>query len=618
MFKNKDYIKQFTDMMSEGFIFIDDEGKIQIYNEKAKEIFRISCHEDIGHDGGRLNLGDIVIIGDNCLGKDDGGLTPKDLTYIGIYDDKINIKDAFVGIGVYKNKDCKPIYFHKKLDEKKDDLILDTVFQNIKINVHINFIKKYIAIIVENKRFQLPYMNAIGHMVVIDKATKKVKFYQTRGYTARGESIANLLLGKSFRAKGKNVEQLDVLGKNIFDIHEGGDTIKEFYQVARGSDISYKDKFTEINGFLTLCTLLPVTIEGKRVGAALKVEDISMLKKIIKERDEALLHVEEMEKKLKEEQDTKDLFSSILGESKEMKAVKKLAYKASKTDSTVLLLGESGTGKSLLAHAIHKASNYKDQPFIHVNCGAIPEQLLESELFGYEKGAFTGARREGKAGLFEVADKGTIFLDEIGEMNLSVQVKLLKVLQNKTFFRVGGTKEKSVNVRIIAATNKNLEEEMRIGKFREDLYYRINVFPIWMPPLRERREDIYPFVQQILPKICKKLGCENKSVSGEAFYMLLEYDWPGNVRELENVLERAVNLSEGNIIKSIHLPISKKYGKKEEVKPLKEAIYDVEKKCIENALRLYNGNKIKAMKALKIGKTSFYEKLKKYNIQYKK
>ncbi|MCT4621681.1 MAG: sigma 54-interacting transcriptional regulator [Marinisporobacter sp.] len=617
MFENKNYIKQFTDMMTEGFIFIDHQGKIQIYNEKAKQIFGIKHHEGMGHEEGKICPGDIIIIGDNCLGKDDGGLTPKDLLYIGIDDRKINIKDRLIGIGVYKNKETSPIYIHQKQDEKKDDFILDTVFQNIKIHVKINFIKKYVSITVENKRFEIPYMNAIGHMVVLDKDTRNVKFYQTRGYTARGESIANLLLGKDFRAKGKNIKGLDVIGKNIFDIHESGDTIKEFYQVARGKDISYKDKFTEINGFPTLCTLVPVTIKGKRVGAALKVEDISMLKKVITERDEALLHIEEMERKLREEQDTKNVFSEILGESEEIKLVKKLAYKASKTNSTVLLLGESGTGKSLLAEAIHKASKYKNKSFIHVNCGAIPEELLESELFGYEKGAFTGARSEGKRGLFEAADEGTIFLDEIGEMNLSVQVKLLKVLQNKTFFRVGGTKEIVVDIRIIAATNRNLEDEMSKGRFREDLYYRINVFPIWIPPLRERKQDIYLLVHQILPKICERLGCKNKNISDEALYTLLEYGWQGNIRELENVLERAVNISEGNIIKPTHLAIrEKKKEEKEDIKSLKESVQDAEKRIIQKTLNLYDGNKLKTMKALKIGKTSFYEKLKKYHIRH--
>lgn len=619
MLENKNYIKQFTELMTEGFIFIDTQGNIQVYNNKAKEIFGIVYPQGVGHEEGKIEVGDIVIIADNALGRDDGGLMPKDLICIGIEDRSIHLNDAFIGIGVYKDRGIKPIYKKVALDSNIDDLTLNTIFQELPCSIQIDFVKKFISITVQEQTFTMSYINAIGHMVVLDGVTKKIKFYQAGGYTARGESIANLLLGKPFRAKGKKEDELDVIGKNIFEIHEGGDTIQAFYQVARGGDIHYKDKFAEINGYPTLCTLVPVSIEGKRVGAALKVEDISMLKKVTKERDEALLHIEEIEKKMKEEKKRQKLFSEILGDSEEINQVKKLAYKAAQSNSTVLILGESGTGKSLLAKAIHRTSRKKDKPFIHVNCGAIPEQLLESELFGYEKGAFTGAKNEGKIGFFEMAQGGTIFLDEIGEISLSLQVKLLKVLQNKSFFRVGGTKEIVVDVRIIAATNKNLEEEMHKGKFREDLYYRIHVFPIWIPPLRERKQDIHSLVHKLLSEICYRLECGEKRISGEALYRLTQYDWPGNVRELENVLERAVNLTEGNMIGVKHLMTHNHKNSKEKdippIQPLKDALHAHEKKLIEEALRYYHGNRNQTMKALQIGKTSFYEKLKQYHIK---
>jgi transcriptional regulator with PAS, ATPase and Fis domain len=221
--------------------------------------------------------------------------------------------------------------------------------------------------------------------------------------------------------------------------------------------------------------------------------------------------------------------------------------------------------------------------------------------------------------MFELAEGGTIFLDEIGEISLLLQVKLLQVLQDKSFFKIGGNKNIEVNVRIIVATNRNLEDEMLKGSFREDLYYRINVFPIWIPPLRERKQDIYPLVQNMLPMICSRIGCESKRVSGEALSILSGYEWPGNIRELENILERAVNLAEGNTILSTHLAINKiKNIKKHEVKQiesLKEAIIETEKKAITNAILLSGGDKKAAMKLLNIGKTSFYEKIKKYNIE---
>jgi transcriptional regulator with PAS, ATPase and Fis domain len=323
------------------------------------------------------------------------------------------------------------------------------------------------------------------------------------------------------------------------------------------------------------------------------------------------------ENQLLEEEALNRAFPKFVGNSKEIEQVKRLALKSAKTNSNVLILGESGTGKSLLAKSIHQNSKLKDEPFIHVNCGAIPETLLESELFGYERGAFTGARREGKKGFFEIANGGTIFLDEIGDISPSLQIKLLEVIQEKSFYKIGGTEKITVDIRIISATNKNLEGEMHKGRFREDLYYRINVFPIWIPPLRDRKQDIIPLVELLLPKICREIDCENKRISGEAVNLILKYHWPGNVRELENILERAVNLAEGNIILSKH--ISLKVGefetKDKAIMPLKEAIEKQEKRFIEEALLLSNGDKKKAWESLEISKTTFYERLNKYNIK---
>jgi transcriptional regulator with PAS, ATPase and Fis domain len=619
MFDKDSYTRKFTDMMSEGFIFIDTEGKIQIYNNKAKEIFGITNSHGIRHSSGKILKEDIIIIGDNFLGKDDGNLTPEALSCIGIRDTDIQIGDAIIAVGSYESKKKEqPVYKYITPDYNTKTLELSCTYLSMKIRGIIDFKNKIISLQVNEEKYNMSYINAIGHIVVLDGSSKKLKFCQTQGYTARGEGIYDLLKGKEYRAKGKGSEFFDVIGKDIFEIHKGGSTIEEFYAVATGKNISYVNEFKEINGRPTMCTLLPVNNNGQRVGAVLKVEDISEIKKVIRERDEALLNLEQMERKLREEESIKELMPEIIGESKEIINVKKLAIKAAKTNSTVLLLGESGTGKSLLARAIHDNSKNKDKPFIHVNCGAIPETLLESELFGYEGGAFTGARGIGKAGMFELAQGGTIFLDEIGEISLSLQAKLLHVLQDKTFFKIGGNKNVEVDVRIIVATNKNLEEEMLKGRFREDLYYRINVFPIWIPPLRERKQDIYFLVHSMLPKICSRIGCERKRISGEALGILSGYEWPGNVRELENILERAVNLAEGNTILSTHLAINKTKNIEKQrakgIRPLKETLAEVERKAIVEALSLTGGDKKAAMKALKISKTSFYDKLKKYEI----
>lgn len=617
-FDSQFYVKMFTNMMSEGFIVIDKEGTIQVYNDKAKEIFGIRHDHQISHDKGKINSGDIVIIADNSLGQDDGKMNLDSLKVLNIKDNNIENGDSLVAVGMFnQNIGIDPILKVLKKEEKEEFLRLKTKFVEINIEVEINFKDKIISIVVNDREYKMSYINAIGHMVILDKETKEMKFYQSHGYTARGESIHDILKGNEYRAKGKDIETLDVIGKNIFEIHKSDSIIQQFYEAAKGKDISYIDEFEEINGYPTMCTLLHVENKGERVGSALKVEDISQIKKVISERDNAIRQLEKAAEQLLEEEILKKAFPRFVGNSKEIEHVKKMALKTSKTNSNVLILGESGTGKTILAKAIHENSKLKEKAFIHVNCGAIPESLLESELFGYEKGAFTGARNEGKKGFFEVADGGTIFLDEIGDISQNLQVKLLQIIQEKSFYRVGGTDKIAVNIRIIAATNKNLEEEMIKGNFREDLYYRINVFPIWIPPLRERKEDINLLVELLLPRICKEIGCENKRISSEAMNLILKYSWPGNIRELENILERAVNLAEGNNIISSHIALKKDNRKtiNDGNVPLKQLLEEQEKIAIEKTLALYGGDKKQAMEALDISKTSFYEKIKRYNIK---
>lgn len=293
-----------------------------------------------------------------------------------------------------------------------------------------------------------------------------------------------------------------------------------------------------------------------------------------------------------------------------MEKVKQLAFKASKTKFNVIITGESGTGKSKLAREIHNSGSYKG-PFVEVICNAIAPSLIESELFGYAPRAFTGADPGGRMGFFEKANGGTIFLDEIGEIPPEIQVKLLHVLQNKRIYRVGSTTPIDVDVRVITATNKNLEEEVARGNFRQDLYYRINVFPINIPPLRERKRDLYILANSILEDICKKYDMPPKQFSEEAVEMILQYDWPGNVRELENIVERAITVCDGKIVYSENLMINAAAGIR---MTLKERLEADEKKIIEEALFKNNDNRKKTMGELGLSRTVFYEKLKKYDI----
>lgn len=304
---------------------------------------------------------------------------------------------------------------------------------------------------------------------------------------------------------------------------------------------------------------------------------------------------------------------NIVGESAVMRKVFSLVEKVSASDSTVLILGESGTGKELVATTVHYQSGRRDKSLIKVNCAALPEGLIESELFGHERGAFTGAVKR-KPGRFELANGGTIFLDEIGDLPLSTQAKILRVIQERQFERVGGTATMTVDVRIIAATNRNLEEEVKNGRFREDLYYRLNVIPIFLPPLRERREDIPGLLEFFLDKCRGKLS-KKVSFSKEAVDVLLAYDYPGNVRELENIVERCVTLSASDVIGKEELPsflLKKDVGDRRLT--LSDIAAEAEKEYILRTLKATAGNKTKAAEMLGISRKTLWEKMNAYGI----
>lgn len=315
-------------------------------------------------------------------------------------------------------------------------------------------------------------------------------------------------------------------------------------------------------------------------------------------------------------------FEAIIGKSKAITSAKELASLVSSNNANILLLGESGTGKELFARAIHFSSNRRDNPFISVNCAAIPKDLLESELFGYEAGAFTGASRTGKIGKFELADKGTIFLDEIGDMPFYLQAKLLRVLQDRTIERVGGIEQKEIDLRIIAATNKNLEKMVHEGKFREDLYYRLNVIPITIPPLRQRQGDIRLLVEYFIDEYCRRFDMPNKALSAEAMDIISSYDWPGNVRELENLVQYLISVSNDRIINTSLLPGKLFKEKSQTVQNKIQQIqvipmHEIEKKAILDAIKLYGNStegKMNAAKALGLSKTTLYRKLAEYKV----
>jgi Nif-specific regulatory protein len=324
-------------------------------------------------------------------------------------------------------------------------------------------------------------------------------------------------------------------------------------------------------------------------------------------------------KRLRDELENKYRITNIIGNSNKMREVYQMISQVCKSNATVLVRGESGTGKELVANSVHYNSNRAKGPFVKVNCAAIPANLIESELFGHEKGAFTGAIKQ-KLGKFELAHKGTIFLDEIGSIGLDVQANLLRVLQEKEFERVGGQKTHKVDVRIVAATNKNLEQSVEDGTFRGDLYYRLNVFPIYLPPLRERKTDILLLSDFFLEKYSKENNKEIKRFSTPAIDMLMEYHWPGNVRELENCIERSVLLCDGGVVHSYHLPPTLQTGSESDTLPdlsMEEAVANLEKEMIIDALKNTRGNITTAAQILKTTVRKFAYKAKKYGVHYR-
>jgi len=352
-------------------------------------------------------------------------------------------------------------------------------------------------------------------------------------------------------------------------------------------------------------------IVASSIAAAVKIQ------RLIEEDKKRLVDENtHLRQELKERYD----FSSIIGTSGPVRQMYEQMAQVAATNTTVLIRGESGTGKELIAHSIHYNSPRANKPFVKVSCAALPDSLIESELFGYERGAFTGAEQR-KKGRFELAEGGTLFLDEIGDINLSTQVKLLRVLQEREFERLGSTETIKVNVRMVAATNKDMERAIAAGTFREDLYYRLNVFSIFVPPLRERKADLLLLVDHFLEKFSREHHKNIKRISTPAIDMLMSYHWPGNVRELENTLERAVLMCDGQVIHGHHLPPSLQTAEASNTVTrvsLADAVGAFEKDLIQDALKTTRGNRAKAARLLDTTERVLNYKVKNLDIDYQR
>ncbi|MDR2520609.1 MAG: sigma 54-interacting transcriptional regulator [Bacteroidales bacterium OttesenSCG-928-I14] len=484
------------------------------------------------------------------------------------------------------------IILNKKLSSKD---ILERVLKSL-----CEFLNAYVGMITLNDRFSNVIMTSISYELV---ARKKINtIYQQLdkciisrvAATRKPEIILDITKTPFFLDETDFVtvkNPIAFLCVPVINKNEVAGTLSVYLLNDKITDFSYEIKFLKLIG----------TIVGEHVS--IHRQDIEKLKKL-QWRNQ---HSKSFKKSFYPE--------NMVGNSTLMCELYELINRVAPTNTTVMIRGESGVGKELIAEAIHKASFRNNQPFVRVNCSALPENLIESELFGHEKGAFTGADKQ-HIGRFELANKGTIFLDEIADLPFSIQVKLLRVLQQRQFERVGGTRTIKINVRIITATNRNLEKMVKDNTFREDLYYRILVFPIYVPALRERSADIIILTEHFIQKINKQNQTNIKQITNAALNMLMVYSWPGNVRELENIIERAMILTTDNIIHSYNLPPSLQTMITDTVKEsrLTSVLCKVEKQMIIDSLSINRGNISKSSFQLGITERVMGLRIKKYNI----
>jgi len=550
-----DYYNEVLSSINEGIIIIDNKGIIKIINNAAEKMLTVNSESSIGK-----YILDIFPHSELLSVIENGEMQ------VDVKEDKfivtrkvITVKGEVIG--------ALQIYNDKKQDIRKDpENILDTI---------INTVNECIVVVDKN-----------GIITMMSNAYKELI----------------------------NCENPE--GQHVTQVIEN----TKLHIVARTGERQFGE-LQEANGHKMISMRVPIKEDGKIIGAIGKVmfKDLSNFKILSNKLWNLEKEVEYCKSDLCGDEKAIYTFNNIIGRSTKSQEVMKMAKRVAMIDSNVLITGESGTGKELFAHSIHNASRRSSKPFVKINCGAIPAELFESEMFGYEEGAFTGAKRSGKKGKFEHANGGTILLDEIGDMPMNMQVKLLRVIQEKELVRVGGNDVIKVDVRVIASTNKSLEGLISDGKFREDLYYRLDVMHLILPALRERIEDIEELSNELRIKISKKYDVYTESISSEAIEHLKSYSWPGNIRQLENVIERAVNLLDSELsIMPKHLPEKiiknklKKYSLENNY--LKDVVETIEKDLIMECIKKTGGNKKETAKKLGLSRAGLYKKLNRYNL----
>ncbi|MBZ9621934.1 sigma 54-interacting transcriptional regulator [Clostridium sp. FP2] len=558
-----DYYNEVICSINEGVIVIDNKGIIKIINKAAEKMLRVNAQDSI-----EKNILDIFPHSELLKvfekGETQGNI--KEGKFI-VTRSAITVKGEVIGaLQIFSEEKEGNLFVNLRDDGDDSESILNTI---------INTVNECVVVVNKN-----------GIITMMSNAYKE------------------LINCKS--PEGKHVTQV-IENTKLHIVAKTGE--KQFGELQ------------EANGHKMISMRVPIKEHGKVVGAIGKVmfKDLSNFKILSNKLWNLEKEVEYYKNELCGDGKAIYTFKNIIGHGAKSREVMKMAKRVAKIESNVLITGESGTGKELFAHSIHNASRRCLKPFVKINCGAIPAELFESEMFGYEEGAFTGAKRSGKKGKFEHANGGTILLDEIGDMPMNMQVKLLRVIQEKELVRVGGNDVIKVDVRIIASTNKSLEGLIKDGKFREDLYYRLDVMHLKLPSLRERTEDIEELSNELRKKISKKYGVYSEGISSEAIDYLKTYSWPGNIRQLENVIERAINLLDAELcIMPRHLPekITKNNIKKYSLENnyLKDVVETIEKDLIMECIGKTGGNKRETAKRLGLSRAGLYKKLNRYNL----
>ncbi len=557
-----------------GILAVDNDGIITLFNKGAEKILGVNNRDALGQKVDELfNIPSLISI-----------------LQSGVPD--VGRKVEINGISIYSNR--TPVY--------KDGVLVGAVaiFQD---TTDIENLARELAVAKDSVEILETILETTyDGIVVVDK----------NGIIKRFNKAYQTFLG---------IDEKDALERPVEDVIEN--TRMHIVVKTGKPEIGETQK---IQGHEMVVMRIPIHKNGEVVGAVGKVlfRDIKEIRSMVEKLDITTKELKYYKGEVMRLKGSRYNFKNIIGKSEKLLQAKKMARMAASSTSNVLIRGESGTGKELFAHAIHDSSLRRYGAFIRVNCAAIPANLLESELFGYEGGAFTDAKKDGKPGKFEMAQGGTIFLDEIGDMPLEMQAKLLRVLQEKEIERLGSNRVVPLDIRLIAATNRNLEEMIRQEKFRQDLYYRLNVLKIDIPPLRKIKEDIELLGEKILSELNEELGTAVEKIASEVFDVFRSCDWPGNMRELKNVIERAVAVSMGKdrIIRKKHLPLYL-LDPEEASSPiehqagcsLKEILDNAEKAAIESALRKTNNNRKKAAELLGIHRSGLYQKISRYGIE---